>query len=84
MAEHPARAGTADGPQTRQPGGASTSDLTWQTQRLRQRAEELRTAAELIVNAEAQAIFRSLADDYDGMADEAERLAPRMTKPLPA
>lgn len=77
MAEHLARAGIAEAPQTRQPGWASTLDPTWQTQRLRQRAEELRTAAELIVNAEAQAIFRSLADEYDGMADQAERSAPR-------
>ncbi len=42
---------------------------------LRQRAELLRMAAEVVVHAETRTVFLSLAAEYDRMADQADRLA---------
>ncbi|HKW53451.1 MAG TPA: hypothetical protein VJO12_07155 [Stellaceae bacterium] len=43
--------------------------LTW-GQRVRQRAEELRRAADLVARADTRANFLSLAADYDGLTDQ--------------
>ncbi len=42
---------------------------------MRQRAELLRMAAEVVVHTETRTAFLSLAAEYDRMADHAERLA---------
>jgi hypothetical protein len=57
-------------------------DFIGQAQRLRQRAEELRVVADIMMDANTRTTFLGLAVDYDGMADQAERLARRLTKPL--
>jgi hypothetical protein len=58
--------------------------FTWQAHRFRQRAEELRLVADLMTDAATRAPFLSLAGDYEGMADQAERLARPQAKPLSA
>jgi hypothetical protein len=52
--------------------------LTWE-QRVRQRAEELRRAADLVARADTRANFLSLAADYDGLTDQVVALLGRTT-----
>jgi hypothetical protein len=59
-------------------------DLTAHARRLRDRAEELRLVADIMMMADSRATFLRLAVDYDGMADQAERLARRLTRSLSA
>ncbi len=55
-------------------GARATMDSVWARQ-LRQRAELLRMAAEIVMHAETRAVFLSLAAEYDRLADHADRLA---------